>query len=240
MSITRSSFVLPLVFLALAACSTTGSKSGGGPADAPAAKPAAAKGEDAAEALAKKKFELECARLEQRIKKLGNEAEERSAASEIDEAERGLRDAREALEKFRSHEKPVKLDESKLDLDQAIQRRTEQQQELDELEAMYKQEELPTLTKELVLSRGRKALDFAKRALELRTKNIEQANTVELPRRERELNEALAKAERRLAEARAKAEKLKLENQLETMKSEHALAELEKEVAKLEKKDGAS
>ena len=105
---------------------------------------------------------------------------------------------------------------------------------------MYKQEELATLTKELVLSRGRKALDFAKRALELRTKNIEQANTVELPRRERELNEALAKAERRLAEARAKAEKLKLENQLETMKSEHALAELEKEVAKLEKKDGAS
>lgn len=237
MLIKRSSLVLPFVLLSLAACSTTGSKSGGGPGDAPGAKQEASK-DDAGEKLAKKEFELECARLEQQLKKLGNEAEERSAANDIDEAERALRDAREALENFQSHDKPMKLDDGQLDLDQAIQRRTQQQQELEELEAMYKQEELATLTKELVISRERKGLEFAKRALDMMTKNIEHAKSVELPRKSRELTEGVAKAERRLTEARAKAEKQKLENKLEWMKSEHALAELEGEVAKLKK--GAS
>lgn len=232
----RSSLVLPFAFLALAACSSTGAKPDAGPSGATAGKQDAAKEEDAAEKLAKKQFELECARLEGRVKKLGNEAEERAAQQEIEEAERGLRDAKDALESFQRHDKPMKLDDGQLDLDQAVQRRTQQQQELEELEAMYKQEELATLTKELVISRERKALEFAKRALEMMTKNVEHAKAVELPKKERELTEAVAKAERRLAEARSKAEKLKLENQLETMKAERALADLEKEVAKLEKK----
>ncbi|MBI5364166.1 MAG: hypothetical protein HZA53_13380 [Planctomycetes bacterium] len=236
----RSLFALPFVVLSLAACSSMGAKSSTATSEKPGGKQEAAKDEDAGEKLAKKKFELECSRLELQLKRIGNEAEVRAAANEVDDSERGLRDAREALEKFQRHEKPVKVDESKLDLEQSVQRRTEQQQELDELEAMYKQEELATLTKELVLSRGRKSLEFAKRALELRTRNIEQSTNVELPRKERELGEGVAKAERRLADARAKAEKLKLENQLEMMKAEHGLADLEKEVAKMEKKDGAS
>ncbi|MBK7876490.1 MAG: hypothetical protein IPJ77_12195 [Planctomycetes bacterium] len=237
MLISRTFLALPFLVLPLVACSSTGAKSGG-PSGASNGKQEASKDDDAGEKLAKKEFELECARLEQRLKKLGNEAEERSAANELEEAERGLRDAREALENFQSHDKPMKLDDGQLDLDQAIQRRTQQQQELEELEAMYKQEELATLTKELVISRERKGLEFAKRALEMMTKNIEHAKSVELPKKARELTESVAKAERRLVEARAKSEKLKLENQLETMKSERALADLEKEVAKLKK--GAS
>lgn len=238
MSIRPSILALPFVLLPLVACSSTGTKASGGPGEKPSAKQES--GEDAAEKLAKKKFDLECARLDLQLKKLGNEAEERGAANEADDAERSVRDAREALEKFQRHEKPTKLDETKLELDQSIQRRTEQQQELDELEAMYRQEELATLTKELVLSRGRKQLEFAKRSFEIRSKNAEQTTNVELPRKERELSENLAKAERRLAEARSKGEKLKLENKLEMMKAERALADLEKEVAKMEKKDGAS
>lgn len=226
--------------LTLAACSTTGAKSPAMHDDSHGKQDASASKDDEGDKLAKKEFELECARLELRIKKLGNEAEEKGAKQEVAEAERGLRDAREALEDFQKHDMPTKLDDGQLDVDQAVQMKTQRQQELDELMAMYKQEELATLTKELVISRETKALEFANRRLALQNKGFDHLRGVEIPKKQRELTEGVAKAERRLADAQAKSEKLALENQLEMLKAEHGLADLEKEVAKLKAKGTAS
>lgn len=192
--------------------------------------------EEQAEELSKKKFDLECARLDLEIKKLSMSADERSAAQSIDDAERGLRDAREKLQAFNAHEKPHKLDDGKLDLDQAEQFRKQAQQELDELMAMYKQEELATLTKELVISREQKQLEFSQRRFDMQTKAFDHLKTVEVPREQRELEEAVQKAERELTEARDKAAKGKLEAKLELMKAEREIADMEKAIVKLEKK----
>jgi hypothetical protein len=236
----RTILALPLVLLPLVACSSTGTKSSNGTQDASSGKQDAKGDDDAAEKLAKKEFELECAKLELRIKQMGNEAEERSAQHDIEDAERGLRDAREALETFKTHEKAVKLDDGQLDLEQAEQARVQRQQEMEELEAMYKQEELASLTKELVLSRERKALEFAKRRLALQNKTTEHLKSFEMPKKERELTENVAKAERKLADARTKAEKQKLENQLGMLKAQRGIGDLEKEIEKLKKKAGAA
>jgi hypothetical protein len=201
---------------------------------------AADEAEGTAEKIAKKEFDLQVARLELQIKRLSIADDERSATEDVAEAERGLRDARENLKAFQEHERTLKLDDTQLDLEQALQRRTEQEQELDELKAMYKQEELASLTKELVLSRGNKALEFAKRRLDLQSKTTNFAKQVEMPRKERELTETVAKSERKLDEARRKIEKRKLETQLDLMKAEHGIAELEQEIAKLRAKKVAA
>jgi len=226
-----------LCCLPLVACSSTKTKSSE-PTKENAAKPAAK--EEEAEKLAKKQFELECSKIDMQLKKLNIENKERGLAVEIEDAERELRNAREALEVFTRHEKPLKLDSSQLELEESEQFRKQRQQELDELMAMYKQEELAALTKELVISRETKALEFAKRRYERQVKTTEHAKTVEVPKKERELTEAVARAERKLADSKSKAERSKLESKLELMKAERALAELEKEVAKLDKQDGAA
>lgn len=192
--------------------------------------------QDKADELAKKRFELECSRLELEIKKLDAANSTRSSQHEVEEAERELRDAREKLETFQTFERAQKLDDSQLDLDQATQQRTQQQQELDELLAMYKQEELASLTKELVVSRERKQLEFAKRRFDMQAKASQHLQGTEIPREERELTEGVQKAERKLAEAREKVEKQKLETKLEMLKAEHEISDAEKEIAKLEKK----
>jgi hypothetical protein len=234
--------LVSLSFLALAGCKSAGAKPDE-PAPASSAAPKAGGGDDDADKLAKKQFDLECGKLELNIKRLGIEAEERNGKQDLADAERDLRNAREALEVFQGHEKGMKLDDGQLDLEESEQMRKQRQQELDELMAMYKQEELATLTKELVISRETKSLEFAKRRFEMQKKTTEHQKTVELPKKERELTEAVQKAERKLEEARRKADKSKLENQLEIMKAEHGIAELEKEIAKLQKapkKEGAS
>lgn len=192
--------------------------------------------EEQAEELAKKKFDLECLRLDLEIKKLSLASDERSSERAIADAERELRDAREKLQAFTSHERPHKLDDGRLDLDQTEQRRKEEQAELDELKAMYDQEDLASLTKELVMDRGRKSLEFAQRRLDLQARSYDHLKTVEVPREQRELEEAVQKAERDLAEARDKAAKGKLEARLELMKAEREIADAEKAIAKLEKK----
>lgn len=228
-----------LACLPLVACSSLGSHES---ASAGAAAEAGAKGDKDAEKkeekqdeIAKKEFELECGKLELQIKRLSIDASNRSTQEEIAAAERELRDAKEAVETFQAHEKPLKLADGQLDLDESEQFRKQAQQELDELKAMYKQEELASLTKELVVSRSEKQLEFAKRRFEMQVKNTEHQRSTALPRHERELGETLAKAEKALAEKRQAAEKQKLEQQLELMRAERGLKDLEKEIAKLKK-----
>lgn len=233
-----------LACLPLVACSSLGSHES---ASAGAAAEAGAKGdkdgdkndaekkEEKQDEIAKKEFELECGKLELQIKRLSIDASNRSTQEEIAAAERELRDAKEAVETFQAHEKPLKLADGQLDLDESEQFRKQAQQELDELKAMYKQEELASLTKELVVSRSEKQLEFAKRRFEMQVKNTEHQRSTALPRHERELGETLAKAEKALAEKRQAAEKQKLEQQLELMRAERGLKDLEKEIAKLKK-----
>jgi hypothetical protein len=225
--------ILPTALLfALASCASTGSGS------KPAAQAAPAPAGDAAakeEAIQKKERELEYAKLQFQITQLELAADERAQQNSIADAERGVRHAREELDDYLKSQKALEAAERILGMDQQKEGLRQTQQEYDELESMYKDEDFAKKTKELVLSRGKARLDFSKRGLDLSTARRDFQEKVSLPRKERDLNEALEKASKGLEEARGAVERKKLANQLQLMRAKDSLDDLQKEVDKLKK-----
>lgn len=237
----RSLFlVLPLTLFPAACASTRGA----GTADAKAATAGDHDGEDGdekgdskADKLQKKERALAYARLELKIARQGAEADERECKSAVEDAERELSNATLDRDHFVQVSKDLELAKSKLELDHGAQQIEESRQELGELESMYKQEDLAALTKELVLTRGRKKLEMAQRNFELDQKEAAALRDFEQPKKLRDLEHGVTKAERELREAKAKQAKTATEKELSLLKAEHEVDELEKAVAKMKAKD---
>jgi hypothetical protein len=210
------------------------------PAKPDTAKKEAEEKEAQQKALDKKRFELECKRLEARIERLGSESSTRSAKNEVDNAEFDRNQAQRELENFQRVIRQNELDDGQLDLDRAQQRLKEQGQELDELKALYKSSDFADLTKELVMSRHTASVEFARRALALSQKGFENKRDFDLAQKEAGLTQKLERAERSLREAKARQEKGKQEIELKNKKTEHDLDELESEIKKLEEKQKAA
>ena len=183
--------------------------------------------------LDKKTFELECKRSEARIERLGNESATRGAKNEVDSAEFERTQAQKELENFQKVLKPNELAEGQLDIDRSQQRLKEQQQELDELKALYKSSDFADLTKEMVVGRHESAVAFAQRAFDLSKKSFVNKNEFELVQKEAGLAQRLLKAEHGLQEAKARQDKEKQEIELKDKKTLHEIDELEADVKKL-------
>ena len=231
-------FLLPP---ALAACASQGK---GSESASESPKPANAGGgggekpdeADAADKVQKAQREVEYAKIDLDLAKMSTAAEAREADQAVVEATQKLEAVKKDRDNFKNNETPQKLAERQLDIDRSTQFSEEAKQELDELEGMYKKEEFASLTKELVLSRGKKKLEFAKRGLELAKKNQEQLTNFELPKKQLELDQSVERAEKALAEANAKKEKGALESTLKVKKTEHHVDEAQKALDKAQKK----
>jgi hypothetical protein len=129
--------------------------------------------------------------------------------------------------------RPLEHAKAQLTLDRTQERAEESKQELEELMSMYKKEEFAALTKELVVNRGKKNLEFANRNLEHEATDMAQTRDVELPRKEKDLQMALHKAESKLREEHKDQEKLVNETELKLRKAERAVDDAEKELEKL-------
>ena len=181
--------------------------------------------------LRKKSREVEYAKLQLEIARLEAENERKSAKQGVEGAERELAAAKAERDQFKKTGLAHELDERALSLDRAKQNVLEAEQELTELETMYKQEEFAGATKELVLTRGRSRLEMSKRDLELNQRRSDQLKNFELKKREKELGERVTKAQQALEEAKARAAKVELAQRLALMRSEHSLADAERELA---------
>jgi hypothetical protein len=232
-------FLLPP---ALAACASQGK---GSEAASESPKPASGGGgekaddADAADKVEKAKREVDYAKIDLDLTKMSTAAEAREGDQSVVEATQKLDAIKKDRDNFKNTETPQKLAERQLDIDRSTQFMDEAKQELDELEGMYKKEEFASLTKELVLSRGKKKLEFAKRGLELAKKNQEQLTNFDLPKKQLELDQGVERAEKSLAEATAKKEKGTLESKLKVMKAEHHVDEAQKALDKAQKKQAA-
>lgn len=180
----------------------------------------------------KKQRELEYARLQLEIARIEAKNGERALKEELVVAERELAAATAELENFARIAREIESAERVLSLDRSQQNMLEAEQELRELEAMFAQEEFASMTKELVLNRGRVQLAMAKRDFELAQRRAEQVRGFEHPKRERELTERVTKAEQALEEAKSKTDKGRVESKLALLKAEHALDEAERDVVK--------
>jgi hypothetical protein len=232
--------LLPLAALALASCtSNPASESTPANANAPADKAGSAKADEAkADALRKKQHELDYAKMQLEITRLDVQADERAAKIAVDNAERDLANAKAERDNFVSVLKPLEVAERMLALDGSKQRVTESEQEMSELEGMYSKEDFAKSTKELVLTRGRNHLAIAKRDLELDQKRVDQMSNFDHPKKEHDLAAAVDRATQAAAEAHAKQDKGTLEHKLSLLKAEHAIDDLQHEIAALEKPTG--
>lgn len=219
------------LLLLVSSCSATGKSPEPAPAGGGSEGPA--KDEAKAEALQKKERELNYAKLQFQITELELQADERSQKLSLADAERGVRHAEEELSDYLQSQKLLETAERELNADQQKAGLKETQQEYDELESMYKDEDFAKKTKELVLSRGKTRLDFSTRGLAISTSRREFQEKTVMPRRERDLREALEKSRAGLEENRASAERKKLGNQLQLMRAKDGLDDLQKEIDKL-------
>jgi len=236
---------LPLLLLSAACVSAP-------PSAKPAAESEAAKVEEAqagapakaddsegkakAKELENKRFELECKRSELKIERMERESGARSAREAVEDAEFKRGNAASSLENFLSVEKPHQLGQFELQLDRAGQRLKEEQEELNELLAMYKNEDFADLTKELVVNRAKAAIAFAERDLALDKQEIENKKAHDLAWKQKGLEQDLVDAERALRAAKEAEERGKLKAQLDARKAEREIDQLEKEIAEAEKK----
>lgn len=240
--------LLPIVLLTAACVSTPKSEpqveapkeqpKAAAPAEA-AAKPDEAEIKAKAKELDQKRFDLENKRSELKIERMERESSARGARENIEDAEMRRQKAAAGLENFLKVEKPHQLALFALQLDRGAQRLKEEQEELNELLAMYKNEDFADLTKELVINRAKAAIAFAERDLELDKQEVENKKAHDLAWKQKGLEQDLLEAERALRGAKEAEERGKLKAQVEARKSEREIDQLEKDIAELEKKASA-
>jgi hypothetical protein len=217
----KTTRLLAPVLLALIASSCASAPTGGKGGAAPAANGGEKKnGEDAKDLQAK----LDKATLKLEIARIDARNGEAASARAVEAATLEADLAAGAVENYRGVLQPIEAAAGALALDRARQRVKESKEELEELERMYAQEEFADLTKELVLTRGRAALEMAQRDFDLAEKRAAQAREFEWPRKQRELEEKVAATRRALDEARSRAEKGQLERKLALMEAEEAVS----------------
>lgn len=236
--------VLPFVSFA-AACTSTVERPSKGEVVASVAepkdgsKPDAKSGESGgdkeskSEKIEKKARALDDAKLELKISGMECDAQTRKAKDAVEDARLVREKAKDALDHFQRIDKELETKKAELDFERAKWGTEENKQELDELMAMYKKDEVATLTKELVIGRGKKRLEFANRNIEHAQKELSIKLDFEIPRKEKDLQRALDKAEAGLREALAEQSKQEKENELKLRRHEHSVDDLEKEIKKL-------
>jgi hypothetical protein len=189
---------------------------------------------DKAKKLAKKNHEVEMARIDQVLARMKAEADLRNAREEVHQAEMALEEARLAKKVYVEDTWPRQRANTELSLDQGKGRADDSRAELEELEKMYEKEEFALSTKELVINRGRRSLEHTLRRLELQEAGAEAETTHEMPKKLRELDNAIRKAEMKLESVRASLARTEISTEQSKVKAQFRLHELQLELAELE------
>ncbi|MCA8941020.1 MAG: hypothetical protein KDB80_00555 [Planctomycetes bacterium] len=193
-------------------------------------------GEDMAAKLAEAELDLRSAEIAAEIDAMDRELKASRAEREVEAKRQAFERATRELEHFRSHEQKLRLDRSNLGLDRSRHRRELAADELGELEAMYAEEDLATKTKELVLKRGRKNLEFSQRDLEFDEREAAALTGFELPKQLEEKMLAVDKAKFEIHAAQVEQRKTELSNRVSEMKSKAAIKNARRKLEKLRAK----
>lgn len=124
---------------------------------------------------------------------------------EVTEAERGLRVAREDLQRFTETERPLRQRNAELTHERARFRLEYAEEELRQLEAMYREDEMVEATEELVIRRQRRQVDWLRFDLEQHEDHFRKTTTVLLPREDEQLRAAARQGAAALAARQATA-----------------------------------
>lgn len=180
--------------------------------------------------------DLEESQLELKLTELRTNREQADQEVALAEAQRALDEARADLKHFVEVERTHRIAEAELGLDRSAEYAEQAAAELKELEAMYAEEEFATMTKELVLRRGKKSREFAARGLANQKTDVRTLKEHKLPKERRDLEHALETATREVTEAKGDLALGTLERELTLLRARRGVRELEKKVKDLNEK----
>ena len=133
-----------------------------------------------------------------------------------------LRGKQRALEAFEASSK-MKIEDGRIDLDQARHRADHAKDELEELIAMYEAEEFAEITKELIIKRGRRNLEVAERRMALAERRHQHLLEVEIPMEREKHEQAIVAAQNGVRSAELAMNLSDLESRLRLMEAKGAL-----------------
>lgn len=108
-------------------------------------------------------------------------------ALELDRAEHGLKTAKQAIENWKNELKAERIRKSEMDVERLEHSVQDQQDELDQLEKMYKGNDLAKDSQEIVLNRARRRLKRTKESLFMRRNEHKRMLEYDIPNMDKEM-----------------------------------------------------
>ena len=142
------------------------------------------------------------------------------------------------LADFEEHNAPQRIEEARLALHRAEDWVKEAEEELAQLEMMYAEEDLADKTREIVLERGRRRLERARRELDLQRTALANLEKHDLPREAAELRAQATDKASELENLERTAETNLLDKQIAVMEAEAEVTRLREEIDELDEEAG--
>jgi HlyD family secretion protein len=157
----------------------------------------------------------------------------RGDALALAQAELSLKEAEASLKNFEAVEGPHLLLNAELQLKQMEDMLADQKEELEQLEKMYKGEELTNATSEIVVRRARRALERAHSYVKVAKGGYDTIVQLTHPRQRRQYADHVENARHSLAQLRAQQAHAAVQREVELAKAEAAHKQHEEQLAKL-------
>jgi hypothetical protein len=167
-------------------------------------------------------------------------ASELEAESKVRAAERELGKAEAALAHFEDVEVPTELAQRDLSIDRSTGRLSDSEAELAQLESMYADEEFAESSKELVLARSRRNVEFSKRSLELARSARKDYMEFDLAKKRKDAENKVTVAREHLEAARVRLEEARFGNETKALEAAESLRKAHRALDKAKDKAEAS
>jgi hypothetical protein len=168
-------FLLAASSLTLAACQ---SPSVGSAAEGPSGSKSAG---DSAKNISRLERQLQVATDRANLARAQEHEQGGANAHSVARAESELKDLEDQLAELERVSMPARVASARLDLSMARDALSEQEEELAQLEMMYKESDLADKTREIVLNRGKRRVERAKERLENQTRDEQALEQTILP-----------------------------------------------------------
>jgi hypothetical protein len=201
---------------------------GNAPAMTPQQEEAMQKADDAA-------YQLEIATTRLERAKMDAEQQQVDAALAVAKAKIELALATKARDHYLNVEMPAKRARAELELTQVKDNLTDQEEELTQLELMYKGDDLGDKTKEIVIARTKRRLERMRASVALQTKDLDDLVNVQQPEQREKLENAVKDKEADLQRADANAKSGAIDKQLAIKTQTMELEKQKREFVKAKK-----
>lgn len=191
------------------------------------------------EAIVAATSELEVARAQAAKQAVDNTLAEQNDAQALAVATDAVADAQAAVDWWTRNDAPKFLKQLELQLKNAQDSVDDQKDELDQLQKMYKSEELTNATADIVVKRAVRQFEQSKIMADLTKGDVERRKATEYVDKQQEVERGLFSANQALAALKAQQELSKVERTAATVKAKKALKDAEKKLNELEEDKAA-